>query len=233
MKGKAYHTVLYGLPLGYVVSYFFQSTQFRSGTPLAEYLQSAPSILSGAASVNGVCATAWLAVTVCMSAIGLVVWRFGAANTSLRENISQSTRFALGGLLFYAGFVKVADIPKFAEEVEHYKIAQLFPDSFQPPLLFLMRLAAVTLPWNELAIGAMILLGIWTRTAALLSLFFFMIFTAAVTSAVLRKLNISCGCFNSEGAARVGLQTLALDALGLALSLAVFLFSSTAKAASR
>ena len=148
---------------------------------------------------------------------------------SAHAYITLSARLLLGGLLFYAGFSKLSNIPKFAEDVEHYKLPQLLPDSLVTPALYTMRAVAVTLPWNEVLIGAMLILGIWTRTAALLSLFLFSIFAMAVSSAIVRKLNISCGCFNSEGAARVGLQTLSIDAVGLVLALIVVVKSRALK----
>src|SRR6185295_5620307 len=89
VKGKPYFTVLYGLPLGYIVSYYFQPAAFRSGTLLPEYIKSAPSVLGGTDGVSGVCATAWLGITICMSAIGLYVWRFAQRETTVKENVAQ------------------------------------------------------------------------------------------------------------------------------------------------
>ena len=144
--------------------------------------------------------------------------------------IGLAARILLGGLLFYAGFSKLSDIPKFADEVGNYKIPELVP-SLHGTLVYLMRLVAVTLPWNEVVLGLLLIIGIWTRAAAIVSMILFAIFAMAVSSAIVRKLNISCGCFNHNDAAKVGLMTLAIDGVGLGLSLLVIVKSSLAKAA--
>lgn len=119
----------------------------------------------------------------------------------------------------YAGYIKARDPAKFVEDIEHYKLLPLF----------LVRATAIVLPWNEIIVGLLLILGIWTRAAALLSLLLFIVFAGAVTSAIARKLNITCGCFGSETAARVGLQTLGIDAAGLILALIAFVTSRPAK----
>ena len=125
-------------------------------------------------------------------------------------------RLLLGGLMFYAGFSKIMNIPAFGAVVENYKMLPI-------PMA---RIVAVVLPWNEVMIGAMLILGIWTRTAALLQLLLCIVFIGAVSQAIVRKLNISCGCFNNADAAKVGIQTLAIDVGVLVLALVVIFTSS-------
>ncbi len=129
-----------------------------------------------------------------------------------------AARLALGGVWLYAGYSKLADVPAFAREIANYKLLAYF----NPSLGFLESLAAIMLPWNEVAIGAMLIAGIWTRACALISMFFLALFAVAVTTAIARKLNISCGCFGSETASRVGLTTLGIEAVCLALAIIVF-----------
>lgn len=127
-------------------------------------------------------------------------------------------RLLLGGVLFYAGWLKIGDPHGFAKDISHYK---LFPK-------FLERLAAVTLPWNELIIGAMLILNILPRAASLLSTGLFVVFACAVSSALYRGYDISCGCFSPGHASPLGIQTLILDFVCLALSLFILLKSKPA-----
>jgi uncharacterized membrane protein YphA (DoxX/SURF4 family) len=128
-------------------------------------------------------------------------------------------RVLLGGLLFYAGFNKLQDVPKFAKDIANFR---LLPES-------LNHVLAIILPWNELVVGAMLIVGIWTRAVSLASLFFFTVFAIAVTSAIARNLNIECGCLGNADASQVGIQTLAKDAVGLALGLFVYVSAGVAR----
>ena len=74
------------------------------------------------------------------------------------------------------------------------------------------------LPWWEIGAGTLLLLGWWTRAAALLAAALFSAFGVAVTVALIRGLDIDCGCFGTGAGARVGGQTLALDLLAMVLS---------------
>ena len=130
-----------------------------------------------------------------------------------------AARLLLGGLLVYTGYIKLLDLPKFAEDVSNFKMMPL-------PL---NRVTAIVLPWNELVVGCLLILGIWSRAAALASLFFFTVFAIAVTSAIARNLNIECGCLGHADASKVGLATLAKDAVGLALAGFVYFATVPAK----
>lgn len=130
-----------------------------------------------------------------------------------------AARLLLGGLLCYAGYNKLLDVPKFAEDIAHFR---LLPMS-------LNRVLAIVLPWNEFVVGCLLILGIWSRAAALASLFFFTVFAIAVTSAIARNLNINCGCLGDADASKVGLATLAKDAVGLALAGYIYFASVPAK----
>lgn len=108
---------------------------------------------------------------------------------------------ALGGLLGYVGIAKLADPQGFAMELAGYR---LLPAQANQTL-------AVILPWLELLCGAALVLGLWVRAAAMVSGALMLIFAAAVVTALARGLDISCGCFGTAHAARIGLQTLALQ----------------------
>jgi uncharacterized membrane protein YphA (DoxX/SURF4 family) len=84
------------------------------------------------------------------------------------------------------------------------------------------------LPWIEILAGAALILGLWTRPAALLTTAMLMVFAPAVTYAYLTGLDISCGCFGTgpESSGRVDILTVFRD-WGLTLiSLFILIFGA-------
>jgi uncharacterized membrane protein YphA (DoxX/SURF4 family) len=119
-------------------------------------------------------------------------------------------RLVLGGLFVYAGAVKVLDPLDFAQNIRNYQLVG-------QPLSFV---AAIVLPWLEILAGLALILGVWTRGAALAitGLLVFFIVLTAVT--MVRGLDVDCGCFGSlsrKSGWGVILEDLGMLALGLAL----------------
>jgi uncharacterized membrane protein YphA (DoxX/SURF4 family) len=120
-------------------------------------------------------------------------------------------RLLVGGVLAYAGLSKLPAAWSFAETLANYR---LLPAQGN-------QIFAVVLPWCEVLTAIMLICGAWTRAAALASSLLFTAFGAAVISALARGLDIDCGCFGTDNAARLGIQTLAIDLVCLGLSLAL------------
>jgi hypothetical protein len=59
---------------------------------------------------------------------------------------------------------------------------------------------ATILPWMEMLCGLALTAGVLVQASALLSGALFVVFTAAVVSALMRDLDISCGCFTQDPA---------------------------------
>jgi uncharacterized membrane protein YphA (DoxX/SURF4 family) len=99
-----------------------------------------------------------------------------------------SVRVALAGLFVYAGATKIIDPNAFALEIARY---ELLPE--------LANYAAAALPATELVLGlGMLALPVtWRRSAALGALVLLLAFTFAAASAIVRGLDIECGCFGS------------------------------------
>ena len=138
----------------------------------------------------------------------------GAPHLSLTRILLLLGRLALGGILIYAASAKLhppisLSLSFFAMQVDSY---QLLPAQLVSPF-------AHTLPWVELALGLLLLLGWQLRyvaaaTTALLGLFFgVMVRTFAL------GLEISCGCVGPGE--KLGTKTLLRDGTLLALALAV------------
>src|SRR5439155_22119649 len=58
---------------------------------------------------------------------------------------------------------------------------------------------AVVLPWFELALGVLVLVGVGTPIVAVISALLLLTFMAGVTQAWVRGLSIDCGCFGGGG----------------------------------
>ena len=129
--------------------------------------------------------------------------------------LAVPARWYLGVLFVGACLHKIADPGSFALDVATYDILPLA----------LVNLTAIALPWVELAAGVLLLLGCRVRAGALLVATMMALFLAALAIALARGLDMSCGCFASQGAAEdpISLLTVARD-LGW-LALAVFVLA--------
>lgn len=125
--------------------------------------------------------------------------------------LEPACRILLGLIFLLYGFDKVPYPDDFARAIANYKI---LPE-------FLINLIAVILPWVEVACGLLLLSGQWVRSAALVSAFLLVVFVIAVSVALVRGLDISCGCFNTHGGRKIGLKLLGEDLLLLAMAFAL------------
>ena len=123
--------------------------------------------------------------------------------------IGLFARLILGGVLFVAGYLKVSAPDKSQMAVRAY---EMLPISVANAL-------GLILPFAEVAIGALLILGSLTRAMAAFGGFTMVIFIIAISQAWARGLNIDCGCFGGGGAVEPGqtkyLQEILRDA-GLA-----------------
>jgi uncharacterized membrane protein YphA (DoxX/SURF4 family) len=122
----------------------------------------------------------------------------------------------LGSLFLLACWHKLLDPHAFAVDIATY---QLLP-------LVLVNPLAIVLPWVELLTGGMLVLGLRTRAASLLTAAMLAMFTAAIAMAVARGLDLACGCFASQGAAEdpISWRTIVRDSAWLLLALYVARF---------
>jgi uncharacterized membrane protein YphA (DoxX/SURF4 family) len=125
-------------------------------------------------------------------------------------------RWYLGVLFIGACLHKIAEPRSFAVDIATYDILPLA----------LVNLAAITLPWAELAAGAMLLVGHRVRAAALMISGMMVVFLVALIIALGRGLDMSCGCFASQGAAEdpISRLTVVRDLVWLGLALFVVAF---------
>lgn len=141
----------------------------------------------------------------------------------------------LGGVFLYASYEKILHPAEFAKIVYHYQV--IGPSATLPPLV--PNLLAVVLPWVEAVLGVCLIVGLWRREAATLAGALLVAFLVAVSSALLRGIDIeNCGCFSvtAEGRAaglKLILGDLALLAGALILALGPRLAAVPSTAAPR
>lgn len=121
-------------------------------------------------------------------------------------------RFLVGGAFVYAAFDKIAHPEAFARAISNYRI---LGDGT-------LHLMALYLPWLELVAGLGMILNFARRGAALLVGGMLLMFIAAIGWALARDLDISCGCFHTDGGHAVGLELLLRDVAMLAGAVALW-----------
>jgi uncharacterized membrane protein YphA (DoxX/SURF4 family) len=135
--------------------------------------------------------------------------------------LQRGLALILGAVFVYASLDKIANPADFARIVYHYQLVG--PNQHLGPLV--ANLLAVTLPWIELVMGGLLLLGAWRREAALLSGGLLLVFIGAVSAALLRGIDLeNCGCFSVSGAGRAAGIQLILGDLALLLAALVLAF---------
>jgi uncharacterized membrane protein YphA (DoxX/SURF4 family) len=111
-----------------------------------------------------------------------------------RNRLLLVPRVALGLLFVYAAVSKVPDLREFAEEVANYRI---IPPATVPYL-------ATILPGMELVAGVLLITGVWVRAAGVLLSLFLAVFIVALSQALLRGIDLRCGCFGGSEVATWG-----------------------------
>lgn len=130
--------------------------------------------------------------------------------------LALPVRLYLGIVFLLACVHKIQEPSNFAVDIATYQILPLS----------LVNIMAIVLPWLELIAGVMLVIGLRSRTGALLVAGMMAMFTVAVAIAVVRGLDMSCGCFASQGAVEdpISWATVARDVGWLALALYVWIF---------
>jgi uncharacterized membrane protein YphA (DoxX/SURF4 family) len=99
-------------------------------------------------------------------------------------------RLVLGGVLLVAGGLKVGNPQKSAMSVRAYELLPIDIANF----------LGYVLPWFEIGVGALLILGVAVKISALLGGATMLIFILAISQAWARGLSIDCGCFGGGGA---------------------------------
>jgi uncharacterized membrane protein YphA (DoxX/SURF4 family) len=134
-----------------------------------------------------------------------------------RPWLALGTRLVLAVVFAYAGWAKASDLAGSGRAVNAY---QLMPFG-------VAKAVGAALPFVELAVAVLLLVGLATRVAAAAATALLTVFLIGIASVWARGLSIDCGCFGGGGALAPGQHPnyfwdLVRDLVLLAL--AVFLF---------
>jgi uncharacterized membrane protein YphA (DoxX/SURF4 family) len=99
-------------------------------------------------------------------------------------------RLILGGVLLAAGALKIGSLQKSAMAVRSYELLPV------PLANFL----GYTLPWIEIGVGLLLIVGVLVRISGLIGAVTMLAFIIAIGQAWARGLSIDCGCFGGGGA---------------------------------
>jgi len=105
-----------------------------------------------------------------------------------RPSLYSVARLALGVIFLAASLDKIIHPQAFSEMIYNY---QLLPDK-------VINLAALILPWIELVLGLLLILGRALPGAVVLSNLLLLAFFGALMFNLARRLNIHCGCFSTD-----------------------------------
>jgi putative oxidoreductase len=122
-------------------------------------------------------------------------------------------RWLLGALLIWAGAAKVGHPEALASAIAGFR---LLPAWLVAPV-------AVILPYFELLLGLYLVAGLFTRVAGWVATGQFVLYAAAIASAVLRGIPANCGCFGPSDAAVADWPHVAFDLALAAIALFVAL----------
>jgi uncharacterized membrane protein YphA (DoxX/SURF4 family) len=122
-------------------------------------------------------------------------------------------RIVLGAIFIVAGVSKVGHADMFAAQIAGFRI---LPQAVIAPM-------ALGLPFLEILLGGYLILGLFTRAAAWVAVVLLFAFDAAIASAVVRGMTVSCGCFGPNDATVTTWAEVARDAIFVLLAVIVAL----------
>ena len=100
-------------------------------------------------------------------------------------------RLVPAGILLWAGLAKVTDVQGSVNSVDAYDV---LPDP-------LAQLVGTVLPWAEIALAILLVLGLFVRFAGTALAALMLVFIIGMAQAKARGLAIDCGCFGVSSAA--------------------------------
>jgi uncharacterized membrane protein YphA (DoxX/SURF4 family) len=130
--------------------------------------------------------------------------------------IGLVSRLILGGVLLAAGLLKYQHLDKSQMAVRAYEMLPIA----------LANLIGIILPFLEIAVGVLLIIGAAVRISAIVGGVLMVAFMIGIAQAWARGLSIDCGCFGGGGQVEPGTANYLPELLrdgGLAL-LAIYLF---------
>lgn len=130
-----------------------------------------------------------------------------------------AARMIVAGVFVYAAVPKLLDPQAFAESIANYRV---LPDVFS-------AWGALVLPSVELVLAAALLWGPLVEGAAWLIGALLLMFSSGMVQALVRGIDVDCGCFGSATQMDVGAGALLKNAVLLALLVCVIAYQRSAQ----
>lgn len=121
------------------------------------------------------------------------------------KRLPVAAAWGIGMLFIVSALTKIAGPASFALAVKHFRVLPLWA----------VNIPALLLPWCELTAGVALLSNRWRKAGAVIVLSMLCAFVGAIGAAMVRGLDISCGCFG-EASGKAGAGLLVLDLLLIA-----------------
>lgn len=114
--------------------------------------------------------------------------------TTTLDVVGLAARLVLGVVLVLAGASKISDLQSSVRAVLGY---ELMPYS-------VAHLVGTVLPVLEIVVGVLLVIGLFTRVAALVGGLLMVAFVIGIASVWARGISIECGCFGGGGTIKPG-----------------------------
>jgi uncharacterized membrane protein YphA (DoxX/SURF4 family) len=135
-----------------------------------------------------------------------------SVKTWIKDGYGVVARIALAVTFVWACVHKIAEPYDFGMQVATYQILPLS----------LVNLQAIVLPWVELVVGLLLIAGLLTRPAALVTCGLNLMFIVAISMALAADLHLQCGCFSSaEAGEEMDVTLIVRDAIFFVVGAAV------------
>ncbi len=128
---------------------------------------------------------------------------------TLVDLVVVACSLGVGAVFLWASVDKIQHPAAFAQSIANYRMV---------PMVLLHPFAWL-LPIVEAVVGVALIVGWQRRGAALLASLMTVMFIVAIATALVRGLDISCGCFDTAAGHGVGMDLLVRDVVLLAAAL--------------
>tara|TARA_Y100001968_G_scaffold311256_1_gene333124 strand:- start:286 stop:747 length:462 start_codon:yes stop_codon:yes gene_type:complete len=102
--------------------------------------------------------------------------------------LSYIFRIILGIVFIYASYSKILDPKAFSDNIHNFHVTPIGVEN----------LAALIIPWMELIIGVLLITGVFLEGATSITISLLVFFIIILTQAVIRGIDVHCGCFKTE-----------------------------------
>jgi uncharacterized membrane protein YphA (DoxX/SURF4 family) len=109
-------------------------------------------------------------------------------NLLFQRSLLFWVRLLVGVIFIAASIDKILHPAAFAQMIYNY---QILPDAF-------INVTAIVLPWVELVLGSLLVLGLWIPATVVLANLLLLAFFGSLLFNLARGLDIHCGCFSTS-----------------------------------